>query len=103
MLDFFKKSKIVIKTKTEYIYVDQQKRFKGMVVLITGASGSIGRAISKRFALEGATVVLSGRSEDKLQKLADELGKAGSVCDIALMDVTHEQADADAKSEAKRS
>ncbi|KFX85720.1 hypothetical protein V490_09457 [Pseudogymnoascus sp. VKM F-3557] len=36
-------------------------------VIITGASGGIGRAIASRFALEGARCTLIGRTESKLQ------------------------------------
>lgn len=36
-------------------------------VIITGASGGIGRAIASRFALEGAKCTLIGRTESKLQ------------------------------------
>lgn len=36
-------------------------------VIITGASGGIGRAIAERFASEGAKCTLIGRTESKLQ------------------------------------
>lgn len=36
-------------------------------VIITGASGGIGRAIASRFASEGARCTLIGRTESKLQ------------------------------------
>lgn len=37
-------------------------------VIITGASGGIGRAIAGRFASEGAKCTLIGRTESKLQE-----------------------------------
>jgi 3-oxoacyl-[acyl-carrier protein] reductase len=52
-------------------------------VLITGASGGIGRVIAARFAADGDTVVITGRNADRLQRAAAELGAHGVVCDAA--------------------
>lgn len=41
--------------------------------LITGASSGIGAALAQVFAADGADVILSARSEDKLRALADEM------------------------------
>src|SRR3954467_2772035 len=43
-------------------------------LLITGASTGIGAATARQAAAAGWNVVLSARSEDKLQQLAGELG-----------------------------
>jgi len=48
--------------------------FTGKVVLITGASGNLGKAVSRRFASEGAQLVLVERNADKLTTLASDLG-----------------------------
>lgn len=45
----------------------------GKIVLLTGASGGIGRAIAQRLATEGAILILVGRSLPALQQLAQEL------------------------------
>ncbi len=47
----------------------------GQTVLITGGSGGIGREIAEIFALHGFDLVLAARSEEKLQKAADELSQ----------------------------
>lgn len=47
------------------------------VVIVTGASAGIGREIALRLAQEQAWLVLAARSEDKLQRLADELTSTG--------------------------
>jgi len=52
-------------------------------VLVTGASGGIGRAIAARFAADGDTVVITGRNAERLRSAAGELGARGVVCDAA--------------------
>jgi len=46
----------------------------GRVVIVVGASGGIGRIISREFHNEGATVVLVARKVPKLEELANQLG-----------------------------
>lgn len=49
----------------------------GKVTIITGASAGIGLATAKRFAAEGAKIVLAARSTEKLTALTDELRSQG--------------------------
>jgi NAD(P)-dependent dehydrogenase (short-subunit alcohol dehydrogenase family) len=59
-------------------------RIKGKVAVILGAAGqgNMGQTIARRFAGEGARVVVAGRSEAPLRELATELGGDHFVCDI---------------------
>jgi NADP-dependent 3-hydroxy acid dehydrogenase YdfG len=52
-------------------------------VLVTGATGGIGQAITRAFAARGATLLLSGRRADVLEPLAEETGGRALVCDLA--------------------
>lgn len=49
------------------------ERFTGKVVVVTGAGSGIGAATARRFAQEGAAVVLCGRRADKLAEVASQL------------------------------
>src|SRR5437867_12854095 len=64
---------------------------EGRVAIITGASKGIGRALSLRFAREGASVVCAARSADLVKETAAEVQKTGGksiavVCDAAIED-----------------
>jgi NADP-dependent 3-hydroxy acid dehydrogenase YdfG len=58
------------------------------VVLITGASSGIGAATARRFADEGATVVLAARREERLSSLAADLRESGARALAVPTDVT---------------
>lgn len=49
-------------------------RLTGKIAIITGATSGIGEATARRFIEEGATVILAGRTQDKGEALAKELG-----------------------------
>ena len=51
------------------------KNVENKVVMITGATSGIGEATARLLASQGAKVVLSGRREDRLEKLAREWGE----------------------------
>lgn len=52
-------------------------------VLLTGASGGIGHAIARAFAARGAQLILTGRRDDVLRTLAEEVSGQAIVCDLA--------------------
>ena len=68
--------------------MNNKVRFKGKVVVITGASSGIGRETAIEFAREGAKTVLVSRSRDKLQKVAEEIGKFNSDVLVIPTDVS---------------
>ncbi|MDB5963994.1 MAG: 3-oxoacyl-[acyl-carrier-protein] reductase-like protein [Polaromonas sp.] len=58
-------------------------RFTDKVVIVTGAGSGIGEAVARRFAAEGASVVLAGRRRDMLDKVAADLPEGKSlVCTV---------------------
>jgi NAD(P)-dependent dehydrogenase (short-subunit alcohol dehydrogenase family) len=50
----------------------------GRVILITGASAGLGKALSIECARAGATVILSGRNQSKLERVYDEIESLGA-------------------------
>ena len=51
-------------------------QFKGVNVIITGATGVIGSTFVKGLVAKGANVGILGRSEEKITALQNELGEA---------------------------
>ncbi|SLJ99424.1 SDR family NAD(P)-dependent oxidoreductase [Novosphingobium mathurense] len=54
-------------------------QLKGKTALVTGSTAGIGFAIAERMAAEGATAIISGRNQDKLDAAAERIAKIGSV------------------------
>ena len=49
----------------------------GRVILVTGASRGLGRAVALACAQHGATVILNGRNTTRLDEVYDEISRAG--------------------------
>lgn len=68
------------------------KSLSGRVALVTGSAGGIGKAIAKKFAEEGACVILNDMNAERLQdasaEFIKEFGKDTSA--IATLDVTNQ-------------
>ncbi len=63
--------------------------FNGQSVIITGAAGGIGSALTRGFLSRGARVFATGRKQKKLEDLKDELGAPANLF-TAAFDVTDE-------------
>jgi rhamnulose-1-phosphate aldolase/alcohol dehydrogenase len=66
------------------------KPLSGRVALITGSAGGIGKAIAKKFADEGACVVINDNNADRLEEAKQEFSKlyGKDVFVTSLLDVT---------------
>jgi NAD(P)-dependent dehydrogenase (short-subunit alcohol dehydrogenase family) len=59
---------------------------EGKVAVVYGAAGSMGSAISRAFAREGARVILVGRTPAPLESLAADLTRGGASATAAVVD-----------------
>ena len=65
---------------------------KNKNAIIYGAGGSIGGAVAREFAREGATVFLAGRTREKLDAVASDIASAGGSAEVAVLDALDERA-----------
>lgn len=63
------------------------ERFAGQVVVVTGASSGVGRAIARAFGGEGARVALLARTEEALEHAAAEIRERGGEALVVPTDV----------------
>jgi NAD(P)-dependent dehydrogenase (short-subunit alcohol dehydrogenase family) len=66
----------------------EKGRFAGKVAFVTGAGTGIGRAAALSFAREGASVVIAGLSEQRLQETARMIEALGGRALVVKCDVT---------------
>lgn len=62
-------------------------RLKDKIALITGASRGIGAAVAKRYAAEGAHVILTARTVGGLEEVDDAIQSAGGQATLVPLDV----------------
>ena len=65
-------------------------RLEGKVAFISGSTRGIGRTMCEMFAAEGAKVVVSGRSVEKGEKVAERIREAGGDAMFVRLDVSDE-------------
>lgn len=72
----------------------QPEAFHGRVVVITGAGGGLGEALSRHLVRQGAAVILSSRQPEKLQQAAAAaaaVGGPGRVLGTAVADLASDE------------
>jgi short-subunit dehydrogenase len=62
-------------------------QLEGARVLLTGATGGIGLAIAERLAAHGASLLLTARGEDSLQRAAATLAARGATVEVVAADL----------------
>ena len=77
-------------------------RLRNKVAVVTGATTGVGGVIARRFAAEGASVIVNGRNQEAGDGLVDELRAQGVRADFVCGDVA-EEATAEAIAETARS
>ena len=60
--------------------------------VIYGGGGSIGGAVARSFASEGARVFLAGRTESTLETVAEQIRAEGGAAETAVVDALDEKA-----------
>ena len=66
--------------------------FADQLLWVTGGGSGIGRCVAHELASLGATVVISGRSADKLARVAAEIAEDGGRCETLAFDIRDEDA-----------
>ncbi|WP_298518579.1 SDR family oxidoreductase [uncultured Kordia sp.] len=59
---------------------------QGKTAVVTGGNSGIGYASASKLKAQGANVIITGRSEERVAKAAQELGVRGIVADVTSLD-----------------
>ncbi len=66
--------------------------FKDRLCWVTGGGSGIGRCVAHELAALGALALISGRKQDKLDRVAAEIREDGGRCDTRAFDIRDEEA-----------
>ena len=77
---------------SRYASVLRPGLFAGQLHWVTGGGSGIGRCVAHELASLGATVVLSGRTAEKLERVAAEIGEDGGRAITRAFDIRDEEA-----------
>ena len=66
--------------------------FNNKIVVITGASEGIGRALAIKFSEQKAKLVIAARNENRLNELKNEIEKSGAKALVVPTDITNQDA-----------
>ena len=73
----------ISKNTEQFVEKTTKDFFKNKVVLITGSTKGIGLSIAKKLSRTGATIIINGRDEKKVETTVKMLGKNSTVSGIA--------------------
>ena len=65
-------------------------RLEGKVAIVSGAASGMGAAMARRFAKEGAKVVIPDMLEEEGRQVAAEITRANRTAEFMRLDVTNE-------------
>ena len=65
-------------------------RLEGKVAIVSGAASGMGAATARRFAKEGAKVVIADMLEEEGRKVAADITRANGTAEFMRLDVTNE-------------
>lgn len=78
--------------KDRYGSVLRPGLFAGQLHWVTGGGSGIGRCVAHELAALGAHVLVSGRTQDKLDRVAAEIAEDGGRCETLAFDIRDEAA-----------
>ena len=80
------------KPPQRYASIFKPDLFAQQVHWVTGGGSGIGRCVAHELASLGATVLISGRTQAKLDTVAQEIADDGGICHTAAFDIRDEAA-----------
>lgn len=66
--------------------------YEGKVMIVTGGSNGMGKYMAKKFAQEGANVVITGRDLDRLNAAKEEIGENAHIFQMDVRNIESVQA-----------
>jgi citronellol/citronellal dehydrogenase len=75
-----------------YHSVFREGLFSGRTFWVTGGGSGIGRCVAHELASLGARVIISGRTQEKLDRVAQEIREDGGLCEAIAFDIRDEEA-----------
>lgn len=76
-------------TQAQEENTNTESLLSGRIALVTGASRGIGAAVAKRYAKEGAHVILVARTNGALEEVDDEIKQNGGTSTIVPLNLKH--------------